>query len=245
MFRSRRAAFAALVVSIVAVSLFLVAFSPLALRQIASLSGINWTRLSNVGQTYGAISAVLAALALIGVAGSVLLQAREARHNRWAASRNRHAELISFALKDPFYIQVFAPPFPGCSVETGKLMAYINLLLQYWSMMWEFGDLPERQLRANLANVLQTEAGRLYWSKIRKQTPFYSTRREHEFHEIANEIYTEQIASAPYRSEESQSNVTRLPESRVLQLARAGVALALLSASGVMVKRLLERRHKS
>src|ERR1035438_6795067 len=42
----------------------LVAVSPLALRMIGSLPGMDWARLSNIGQTYGAASALLTGLAL-------------------------------------------------------------------------------------------------------------------------------------------------------------------------------------
>jgi hypothetical protein len=42
-------------------------------------STTEWERLGNIGQTYGAASAMLSVLALIGVTVSLILQARESR----------------------------------------------------------------------------------------------------------------------------------------------------------------------
>ena len=89
-YRRNRPAFIALIACIILISLTLVTLSPFALRVIIFLPGINWVKLSNVGQTYGAVSALVAALALAGVAISIAMQAREARYNRWEAGRARH-----------------------------------------------------------------------------------------------------------------------------------------------------------
>src|ERR1035438_8711837 len=66
---ARRAArIAVLLLAVVAV-LALVVASPLALKSLGSLHGLNWFHLSYIGQTYGGASALLTGLALIGVAG--------------------------------------------------------------------------------------------------------------------------------------------------------------------------------
>jgi hypothetical protein len=45
----------------------LVVLSPFALTELAHFR-INWLQLSNIGQTYGAVSALLSSFALVGVA---------------------------------------------------------------------------------------------------------------------------------------------------------------------------------
>jgi hypothetical protein len=57
--------------------LALILLSPLALSWLDTLAGVNWSRLSEIGQTYGAASAILATLAFGGVAVSVFLQAQQ------------------------------------------------------------------------------------------------------------------------------------------------------------------------
>jgi hypothetical protein len=68
--------------------LLVVIFSPLALREFGNSTQTNWSQLSSVGQTYGAISALLTAMALISVVASLLCQAREARLARHGCHDN-------------------------------------------------------------------------------------------------------------------------------------------------------------
>lgn len=79
-----------LVLSLVCLSVLLVAVSPLAL-DLFDGSADSWTRRGNIGQTYGAAAALLSVFALAGVAASLVLQARESKANREQASRLRGA----------------------------------------------------------------------------------------------------------------------------------------------------------
>jgi hypothetical protein len=79
----------------------LTALSPLALREMTHLSNIDWEQLSYVGQTYGAASALLSALALTGIALSLTLQARELRTARKDSERNHHFRLMEMAMTSP------------------------------------------------------------------------------------------------------------------------------------------------
>lgn len=88
--------------------LALVAASPLALKSLGSIRGLNWVQLSYIGQTYGAASALLTGLALIGVSSSIILQARAVNASREQSSREHHARLVEMALKDPVYQRAWA-----------------------------------------------------------------------------------------------------------------------------------------
>jgi hypothetical protein len=58
----RKAATYLAALAVAAGVLALVLLSPLLLRQLGHIRGINWTQLSNIGQTYGAASAILSQL---------------------------------------------------------------------------------------------------------------------------------------------------------------------------------------
>src|SRR5947208_2108644 len=79
---SKRAALTSTLIAVVVIVLVLVIFSPLALRQFGSVRGVSWARLSNIGQTYGAASALLTGLALVGVVGSLVFQVRAIQVSR-------------------------------------------------------------------------------------------------------------------------------------------------------------------
>jgi hypothetical protein len=179
---------------ILVIFLALVFLSPLALRNIDHLRNVNWVQLSYVGQTYGAISALLGAIALAGVVISINLQIRDARANRWAETRARHYELMKMALNEPIYMSAFT--WPDITEEAKRLGAYINLLLGLWETQWEFGDIPERQLRQQLAGALSTRAGREYWANAGAARRQYdsNTRRQREFNRIAEAVYSESIS---------------------------------------------------
>ena len=85
----RRAILATALIAVAVVIIALVALSPLALRELSSVRGVSWPQLSNIGQTYGAASALLTGLALIGVVGSIVFQVRAIRVSREQAMRDR------------------------------------------------------------------------------------------------------------------------------------------------------------
>src|SRR5262245_16444045 len=78
------------------------------LTTITESSNINWHALSEVGQAYGAVSAVLSGLALGGVVVSLLIQQRQARTSTQYAIRERHFDLLKLMLDQPDLMYGFA-----------------------------------------------------------------------------------------------------------------------------------------
>jgi uncharacterized membrane protein len=87
----------------------LVILSPLALAGIAHFRS-DWIQLSNIGQTYGAISAILSALALGGILASLLYQARDSRIAHEQMIRTFQFELIKLELDDPSLAAAMGAP---------------------------------------------------------------------------------------------------------------------------------------
>jgi len=229
---TRNTTFIALASAVTLTTLGLVILSPLALRAFASNSNVNWKALSDVGQTYGAISALLATLALVGVSLSVILQARQTRYARWETSRSRHGELVRFALEHPHYQQVF-----GVSADSSRaLFAYLNLMLQHWMTLWEFKDMSERQLRRYLHDVFSTEAGRSYWARVdEERSTDLNTRRERQFHQIACQEFELTEAIRPTATPHSIQH----PDKRMSRTTRAIIPWIVGGACGVAVSRLV------
>src|SRR5690349_1601214 len=61
----------------------------------------DWVALGNIGQAYGGISALISALALAGVAGTPLIQARQHSLDRITLVRGRQAQLYAIVREDP------------------------------------------------------------------------------------------------------------------------------------------------
>lgn len=83
----------AVVIALVILAIVIVAVSPFVLDDFGG-SPAAWARRADIGQTYGAAAALLAVLALAGVAASLVLQARETKVNREHNSRQVHNQLM-------------------------------------------------------------------------------------------------------------------------------------------------------
>src|SRR5690349_7054760 len=78
-----------------------VLFSPILLLRANHLTAQDWGTLSNVGQAYGGVSAILTALALIGVAASLLVQRQQADIARTQAIRAFQLQMLTLCLERP------------------------------------------------------------------------------------------------------------------------------------------------
>jgi uncharacterized protein DUF6082 len=184
----RRVTLVALSSLFVAGAMILVLISPLGIYELVAVQHTDWERLSYVGQTYGAVSALLDAAALVGVVVSVLLQVRETALSRVQAGRSRHFELIQMAMQDPLLMQAFHSL--SDSAEANRLNAYVSLLIQNLQMLWDSRDIEEDELRSNLADLLVTDAGRRYWQQFGhvRMSLFTDRRRQQEFVQIIDEV---------------------------------------------------------
>ncbi|MEV6983207.1 DUF6082 family protein [Sphaerisporangium sp. NPDC051017] len=167
----------------------LVALSPLALNWLDGRAG-DWERLSFIGQTYGAASALLSVLALIGVSVSLFLQAREAKATREQALRMLHADLMKMAMEDPLYRHAWGPFFDSDDHDGPREHMYVNLIVSQWSMEYELRTITDEHLRSIAHVLFSGPAGRRYWNNVRDlRITSTSTRRERRFHEILDEEY--------------------------------------------------------
>lgn len=238
--RSRRMLSSVTTLVCIIVILALVVLSPVGLREISVLPGLNWVELSNIGQTYGGVSALLSALALIGVSVSVLLQLREVRFSRLEARRTRHYELTRLAMEDPSYQKIFVFP-EDPSIEVTRAFAYINQYLQFWQMLWEFSDISETELRVQARGLFNTSVGRDFWRRygsIRLRND--NTRREREFDRVLDSIYKHQIASGPAvdASPSRQHSTTAVVESTIS--SKNIIGSAIIFAGGLTIGWLIQ-----
>lgn len=188
----------ALIVVVVAV-LTLVVVSPLGLRQLASLHGVHWSQLSNIGQTYGAASALLTGLALIGVAGSMVYQVRAIRVSRQQASREQHAHLVEMALTDPVYQRAWGGLYDMySSSDRYRQHGYINLIISFWQEHYVLGDYQDHSMRGLAASLFRGEAGRDFWADTRDtRMEAAESSRDRRFCHIIEEEYRKAILAGP------------------------------------------------
>jgi hypothetical protein len=237
---ARRAArIAVLLLAVVAV-LALVVASPLALKSLGSLHGLNWFHLSYIGQTYGGASALLTGLALIGVAGSIVLQARAINASREQSSREHHAHLVEMTFEDPVYQRAWGSDPTLFAPDAYRQQVYLNLIVSHWQRDYRFNGIAEHALRGSLARLFRGEAARLWWARtggIRMAGA--ANRRDKLFCRIVDEEYRKAVSSGPPIVPAQARDTSALANHRVAtdRLLKAGVAVLIGAVGGAILGR--------
>jgi hypothetical protein len=144
-----------------------VVVSPWIMHAAISTSKMDWSTLGNMGQAYGGAAAVITALALSGVAASLILQMRDSRATL-EQMRTYQLELVRMGLDHPEVR--WARTVPGAEISQDKLnvMSYINLWVMYWFRLYRFKGISIVEIRMQMHDtIFSTDVGREYWEIAR------------------------------------------------------------------------------
>jgi hypothetical protein len=174
--------------------------TPLALDALAP-KDLDWGRLSDISQTYGAVSVFVSAAALVGVALSLAYQARQTRIQNEEAHRSAHRELVVLSLSDPAYQVCWEPPNTRTTQERWRQLLVANLIVSMWSSDYKLGFLDDRTTRAVLSDYFRGEIGRAYWHNSGPSWHRYFDEgrdaRQRRFVNLAEEAYAAAVAAGP------------------------------------------------
>ncbi|TDC82578.1 hypothetical protein E1285_30485 [Actinomadura sp. 7K507] len=158
-------------------------------------SATRWERL-----TLGAVSAVVAAVALVGIVATLIFQARETKIAREEARRIAIAELLKMAMDDPDLDEAWGPVPAGEDRKARRQLMYINMIISEWQVSFETKALPEVRLRAISREMFSAHPGRAYWREARQvRTSTSETKRARRFHQILDDEYNRAPAPPPVR----------------------------------------------
>jgi hypothetical protein len=149
---------------------------------LQGVAGRDWQTLSDVGQAYGAISAILSGLALCGVAVSVTVQWRQVVWSRTASAREQHFELMKMMLANPGlnYLQR-----EHDDEELYRRRMICNLWVSHWLLLWDLGELDPESLRSAFDELFTNPFSRDWWRKRGPTWIARRSRRREEFMAIA------------------------------------------------------------
>ena len=157
--------------------LSVVAMSPLALAILADRTS-EWNTLSDVGQAYGGVSALLSALALCGVAISLVHQWRQTKISQVITARQRQFELVELALTTPslIYTQVRDVEDPDL-----PMTQYANLWVSHWKLLWDMKMVRERQVAHLAFELFLNDVAYKWWSTVGTHWNVDGSRRSRRF----------------------------------------------------------------
>jgi hypothetical protein len=228
--------------------LVLVVASPIVLKLVAKIPGVNWTLLSNVGQTYGAISALLSALALGGVVISILYQSRDVRTAREDAARSRHFELLKMEMDNPAYMEVMAAPWGQsvglCDYDSLLKDHFVHMWVTFWEGRYKLGEMSNDELRLDASGLFKSLEGRRYWLKARAVKFELYKGRLLRFAKIVDMEYEKAIAGGPpvvVRLQGDQNVAITSPRSGRMSHMQTISIVCGAAGTAVIVERLLSR----
>jgi len=161
----------------------LIVASPWLTRALVDQSG-DWGDVSDIGQAYGGVSAILSGLAFCGIAGSLILQWRQVRQNHLMTARERHFELMRLSLDgDPGLLAGLL----GVPDATARQWVIRNLWVAHWAMLWETRSMSRPQLLREFDDFFRDEASRAWWVAI--GLPRWSQESDEVFLQTATESF--------------------------------------------------------
>ncbi|GAA4680889.1 hypothetical protein Prum_051510 [Phytohabitans rumicis] len=158
--------------------------------------GRDWERLSLIGQSYGAISAVLAAAAVVAVALTLILQQRQIRDARRLAIRQFHTNLLAMAIEDPELLQAWGQ-FHQPEGTAPRLTVYTNLVLNYFVLLHQTGTADLDEIRLHLKFMATSEWARNYWEST---ADIWATAYSGKSGEIVD-VFAQELGRPAQRSE--------------------------------------------
>ncbi|MEU1280258.1 DUF6082 family protein [Streptomyces sp. NPDC005805] len=159
----------------------------------------DWERLSQISQAYGALSVILSAGALAGVALSLAHQARQNRIATEETTWSAHRELLLLSLSDTEFLPCWEPPTIPVSQEEWRRMVFTNLIIQDWEKTYVFGLMSDAQLVRTFEVHFQGQTARDHWRNSRvhylRHAEAGTNRRTRRFAQTADRCYEAAVAA--------------------------------------------------
>ncbi|WP_329110747.1 DUF6082 family protein [[Kitasatospora] papulosa] len=192
-------------------TLAVIALTPFLLQAAAPASG-DWDRLSDISQTYGALSVLFSAAALLGVAASLVYQARQTAVSTEEAQRSSHRELLLISIENPELLACWEPIPHGVSLQVRKQIWFVNLIVSNWDADYRLKRTNDAEVRLLMNLHFQGEIARLHWHHCGANWRAYSIavgeRRRQRFVDLVDEVYRQSVAAGPPVSAASYYSAT-------------------------------------
>jgi len=214
--------------------------SPLALAIVDRWWQPNWRRLADIGQTYGAASAVFSALAVTGVAVGLIYQARQLRLARVQAARDKHEQLLTLVMGEPeTYGTMLGRRLAAMpSVELRRYLYWL-MAFNYFKFGYESGVISEHDLRVDgLPAYFASADGRRHWETMSGYLDPRAPAVHRRFRAIVEDEYQKAVAAGPPMPEAVPQNPGAVVRARRRSTsAIVGVALGAAVAGWLIGRR--------
>lgn len=175
----------------------------------------DWAKLSQISQAYGALSVILSAGALAGVAASLAYQARQTRVVTEETTWSAHRELLLLSLSNSEFLTCWEPPSVPVTPDEWRRIIYTNLIIQDWEKTYVLGLMTEAQLTRTFELHFQGQTARRHWGNSREHYLRYAdggrNRKLRHFARVADRCYEASVAAGPAVVSSSYFTQTPVP----------------------------------
>jgi hypothetical protein len=173
-------------VLVTTVLLSLLVLSPLGLAMFAHQIRADWTTIGNIGEAYGAASAIISGVAVVGVALSLYMQAHQNQLQQFQCVRAQQLELMKLLMDDPALLAVSLTA-DGMSRDRWRQGIYIYLMFKHLEMQYVTGYAPGDAISRYAAEYFEIGFVRDWWRDTRDAyARDASSRHRRAFHRIVD-----------------------------------------------------------
>ncbi|MEU5394635.1 DUF6082 family protein [Streptomyces tibetensis] len=162
---------------------------------------MEWDRLSEISQTYAAVSIPLSGAALLGVVWSLTLQTRQARVDNEDRSRAAIRELLMRSIEDDNLLVCWAPPASPMTREQYRQATFINAVYNGWRAEYLNGMITDEVLLSTALRTMKGEIGRSHWNATKSlrqaEAMSFGSKKQQKFVQIMDQALKQAEAEGP------------------------------------------------
>ncbi|GIE95879.1 DUF6082 family protein [Paractinoplanes rishiriensis] len=156
-----------------------------------------YASVGDVGQAYGAASAVVAVFALFVVMMSVFVQYRQLKAAQGLAHAEANEKLVQLAMERPEYQQCWGARIAPEGIGE-DLFYYCSSVIKHYTTAWELRLIDESQAREYLQNLFDSEVPRRYWERNGNwHRRGRGRNRRERFRDLINDEYLSAVRNGP------------------------------------------------
>jgi hypothetical protein len=124
----------------------------------------DWSKWSDVGQTFGALSSIISGLALVVVVISARTQAREMRRSSTAELNMLHLEILKLSINDEELAEVWPALLPDLSPKLNRQFLYANIIYQFHWTTLRLEKASDAKVLGSMRYLFTSPLMRQYWA---------------------------------------------------------------------------------
>jgi hypothetical protein len=123
----------------------------------------DWSRWSDVGQTFGVLSSVVAVLTLAAVLVTTRVQNRELQRSSAVGLSHLHAEILKMSIDDDELAEVWPTFHPNLSRSRNRQYLYANIIYQFHLTSLKLQNASDEEVLSSMRYLFTSPIMRGYW----------------------------------------------------------------------------------